>query len=63
MLPDRADLGSSAEARLNRELAITKELKTPVNFFVHTLGEVNDGLSQGRFLHRYRPRRDRALPE
>ena len=62
-LTDRAEFWSSAEDRLNRELAITRELKTPVNFIVHTLGEVNDGLSQGRFLHRYRPRRDRALSE
>jgi predicted nucleotidyltransferase/HEPN domain-containing protein len=48
-LTDRAEFWSSAEDRLNRELAITKELKTPVNFIVHTLGEVNDGLSQGRY--------------
>ena len=48
-LTDRAEFWSSAEDRLNRELAITRELKTPVNFIVHTLGEVNDGLSQGRY--------------
>jgi predicted nucleotidyltransferase/HEPN domain-containing protein len=48
-LTDRAEFWSSAEDRLNRELAITKELKTPVNFIVHTLGDVNDGLSQGRY--------------
>ena len=48
-LTDRAGFWSSAEDRLNRELAITRELKTPVNFIVHTLGEVNDGLSQGRY--------------
>jgi HEPN domain-containing protein len=34
---------------LNRELAITKTLKTPVNFIVHSLHEVNDGLAHGRF--------------
>jgi predicted nucleotidyltransferase/HEPN domain-containing protein len=48
-LTDRAEFWSTAEDRLNRELAITGELKTPVNFIVHTLGEVNDGLSQGRY--------------
>lgn len=48
-LTDRAQFWSTAEDRLNRELAITRTLKTPVNFIVHTLGEVNDGLSQGRY--------------
>lgn len=38
-----------AEERLNRELSITKTLKTPVNFIVHSLHEVNDGLAHGRF--------------
>ncbi|HYX47668.1 MAG TPA: HEPN domain-containing protein, partial [Sphingomicrobium sp.] len=33
----------------NRELSITKTLRTPVNFIVHTLHEVNDGLAHGRF--------------
>lgn len=32
-----------------RELAITQTLKTPVNFIVHTLQEVNDGLAHGRY--------------
>ena len=32
-----------------RELAIDKTLRTPVNFIVHTLGEVNDGLAHGRY--------------
>jgi HEPN domain-containing protein len=40
---------SAAEDRLNRELAITKTLRTPVNFIVHTLAEVNEGLSEGRY--------------
>jgi predicted nucleotidyltransferase/HEPN domain-containing protein len=48
-LTDRAQFWSSAEDRLNRELGITKTLRTPVNFIVHTLAEVNDGLSQGRY--------------
>ena len=48
-LTDRVDFWASAEDRLNRELAITKTLKTPVNFIVHTLAEVNTGLSEGRY--------------
>ena len=48
-LTDRIDFWSTAEDRLNRELAITRTLKTPVNFIVHTLDEVHDGLSQGRY--------------
>ena len=38
-----------AEARFNLERAITQTLRTPVNFIVHTLQEVNDGLAHGRF--------------
>ena len=48
-LTDRVEYWVKAEERLNRELSITKTLKTPVNFIVHTLQEVNDGLAQGRF--------------
>jgi predicted nucleotidyltransferase/HEPN domain-containing protein len=48
-LTDRVGYWVKAEERLNRELAITKTLKTPVNFIVHTLHEVNDGLAHGRF--------------
>jgi predicted nucleotidyltransferase/HEPN domain-containing protein len=48
-LTDRAEFWSGAEDRFNRELAITKALRTPVNFIVHSLHEVNDGLSQGRY--------------
>jgi predicted nucleotidyltransferase/HEPN domain-containing protein len=48
-LTDRIEFWSSAEDRLNRELAITKTLRTPVNFIVHTLAEVNAGLSEGRY--------------
>lgn len=48
-LTDRVEFWSSAEDRLNRELAITKTLRTPVNFIVHTLAEVNEGLRQGRY--------------
>ena len=48
-LTDRVEYWARAEERLNRELSITKTLKTPVNFIVHTLHEVNDGLAHGRF--------------
>jgi HEPN domain-containing protein len=32
-----------------REYGIAGTIKTPVNFIVHTLGEVNDGLAHGRY--------------
>ncbi|MFL0415101.1 HEPN domain-containing protein [Sphingomonas sp. 179-A 2A2 NHS] len=48
-LTDRAQFWTTAEERLNRELAVTKTLRTPVNFIVHTLREVNDGLAHGRY--------------
>ena len=38
-----------AEEQFNVERAITGTLKTPVNFIVHTLQEVNDGLAHGRY--------------
>lgn len=48
-LTDRVDYWLKLEDHLNRELAITQTLKTPVNFIVHTLQEVNDGLAHGRY--------------
>jgi len=48
-LTERVEFWSSAEERLNRELSVTGNLKTPVNFIVHTLQEVNDGLAHGRY--------------
>jgi predicted nucleotidyltransferase/HEPN domain-containing protein len=48
-LIDRIGYWVKAEERLNRELSITKTIKTPVNFIVHTLHEVNEGLAHGRF--------------
>lgn len=48
-LTERVDYWLNLEDRLNRELAITKTLRTPVNFIVHTLHEVNDGLAHGRY--------------
>jgi predicted nucleotidyltransferase/HEPN domain-containing protein len=48
-LTDRVQYWEKTDERLIRELAITKTLKTPVNFIVHTLQEVNDGLAHGRY--------------
>ena len=48
-LTDRVQYWERTDERLIRELAITKTLKTPVNFIVHTLQEVNDGLAHGRY--------------
>ena len=48
-LTDRLDYWSSADERLTRELAVTGTLRTPVNFIVHTLQQVNDGLAHGRY--------------
>ncbi len=48
-LTDRVDFWSKAEDKLNRELAITRTLRTPVNFIVHTQQEVNAGLLEGRY--------------
>jgi predicted nucleotidyltransferase/HEPN domain-containing protein len=48
-LTDRVEYWSKAEDRLIRELSITKTLRTPVNFIVHTGQEVNDGLAHGRY--------------
>lgn len=48
-LTDRAEFWSKAEERLIRELSVTRTLRTPVNFIVHSLQEVNDGLAHGRF--------------
>jgi len=48
-LTDKVDYWLKLDNRLTRELAVDKTLKTPVNFIVHTLGEVNDGLAHGRY--------------
>jgi uncharacterized protein len=48
-LTDRIPYWEKAEDQLMREYGITKTLKTPVNFIVHTLQEVNDGLAHGRY--------------
>jgi uncharacterized protein len=48
-LTDRAEYWSKLDDRLIRELSITKTLRTPVNFIVHGLQEVNAGLIDGRY--------------
>ncbi len=48
-LTDRVEFWSAAEDRLNRELMITGDLRTPVGFIVHSLDQVNAGLAQGRY--------------
>lgn len=48
-LTDRVKYWAKVDDRLMREYGITSTLKTPVNFIVHTLQEVNDGLAHGRY--------------
>jgi predicted nucleotidyltransferase/HEPN domain-containing protein len=48
-LTDRVGYWQRADERLIRELSITKTVRTPVNFIVHSLQEVNDGLAHGRY--------------
>ena len=48
-LTDRATYWIKADEHLIRERAITGTLRTPVNFIVHTQGEVNAGLAEGRY--------------
>ncbi len=48
-LTDRATYWYRAEERFIREMTVTHALRTPVNFIVHTLQEVNDALAHGRF--------------
>ncbi|WP_137752353.1 HEPN domain-containing protein [Sphingopyxis sp. L1A2A] len=48
-LTEKVDFWLKLDDRLIRELAIDKTLHTPVNFIVHTLQEVNDGLAHGRY--------------
>ncbi|RIV76143.1 HEPN domain-containing protein [Pelagerythrobacter aerophilus] len=47
-MTDRAAYWAKAEERLIRAYTIEKTLRTPVNFIVHCLHEVNDGLAHGR---------------
>ncbi len=34
-----------------REISVTQTLHTPVNFIVHSLQEMNDGLAHGRYFY------------
>ena len=47
-LTDRAAYWAKTEERLIRAYTIEKTLRTPVNFIIHSLHEVNEGLSHGR---------------
>jgi uncharacterized protein len=48
-LTDRVKYWAKLDERLMREYGLTGTLQTPVNFIVHTLQEVNDGLAHGRY--------------
>jgi predicted nucleotidyltransferase len=48
-LTDRVKYWTKLDERLMREYGVTGTLQTPVNFIVHTLQEVNDGLAHGRY--------------
>ncbi|MGF7151457.1 putative nucleotidyltransferase/HEPN domain-containing protein [Sphingomonas zeicaulis] len=48
-LTDHVKYWAKLDDRLIREYGITGTIRTPVNFIVHTLQEVNDGLAHGRF--------------
>ena len=45
------DLWDKADERLSLELYVLKTSRTPVNFIVHTLKEVNDALAKGTSFH------------
>ncbi len=48
-LTDRVEYWSKLDDRLIRELTMTKSVRTPVNFIVHSNDEVNRGLAEGRY--------------
>lgn len=48
-LTDWLKYWDKAAERIDRETMILNRLRTPVNFIVHTLQEVNDGLAHGRY--------------
>jgi len=48
-LTDRVEYWSRLDDRLIRELMMTKSVRTPVNFIVHSTDEVNGGLAEGRY--------------
>lgn len=48
-LADTVEFWDTAEARLLRELSSGQRLRTPVNFIVHSLRDVNHQLERGRY--------------
>lgn len=48
-LTDRVEYWSKLEDRFAREFSISGAIRTHVNFIVHSLQEVNDGLAHGRY--------------
>lgn len=48
-LTDRIEYWSKLDDRLIREFGVSKAIRTPVNFIVHSVDEVNAGLAQGRY--------------
>lgn len=48
-LTDIADYWVKADDHLMREITVTGRLSAPVNFIVHTLGDVNNQLKRGRY--------------
>jgi uncharacterized protein len=50
-LTDRVRYWSNLDDRLMRDYGIAGTIRTPVNFIVHSLKEVNDGLSEGRYFY------------
>ena len=48
-LADLATYWGKADEHLMREVTVTGRLSAPVNFIVHTLADVNDQLSRGRY--------------
>lgn len=48
-LADTVEFWDTAEARLLKELSAGKDLRTPVNFIVHSLQDVNHQLERGRY--------------
>lgn len=48
-LTDLATYWGKADEHLMREVTVTGRMSAPVNFIVHTLADVNDQLSRGRY--------------
>lgn len=48
-LTDRTRYWSKLEDRLDVEFGLTKTLRTPVNFIIHSLSDVNTALCEGRY--------------